>query len=266
MDIATIIGFVVCTVFVLLGIVTGDLNFSNLASFVNERGILIVVGGTMGALFISFPIRTVLSSWRVAQKAFFHRPQDVAPLVKRMVEFAEVSRREGILALEQAAEGETDPFLTKSVLLAVDGTDPKVIQQILDQEINEIVDRHLVGKRVFDTLAKYAPAWGMIGTLIGLVIMLQGMSADDMGALGEGLGTALLTTFYGAVAANFLFGPIADKLGKRSEEEMTLKRIIMHGIIAIQTGDNPRVVQEKLRVFLPPNQQALQFLSSQEER
>ncbi len=106
----------------------------------------------------------------------------------------------------------------------------------------------------------------MIGTLIGLVLMLKSMSADDMGALGEGLGTALLTTFYGAVAANLMFGPIADKLGKRSEEEMTLKRIVMHGIIAIQTGDNPRVVQEKLRVFLPPSQQAVEFLSSQQRQ
>jgi chemotaxis protein MotA len=144
-----------------------------------------------------------------------------------------------------------DPFIVTGIQMAVDGTDPELIEQILTSELEAVEERHAGGKAIWDTVGRYAPAFGMIGTLVGLVIMLQNM--DDPAALGPGMAVALLTTLYGAIAANLVALPIADKLGRRSDEELLLKNIIIKGVMSIQSGDNPRIVEQKLKTFLPPS-------------
>ena len=163
--------------------------------------------------------------------------------------YAEVARRDGILALENVSDEISDPFLVSGIQMAVDGTDPVLVEQMLIGELDALAERHEKGKALLDTLGKYAPAFGMIGTLVGLVIMLQNM--DDPSKIGPGMAIALITTLYGSLIANLVALPLSDKLSVRSAEEMLLKSIIIRGIMAIQSGDNPRIVEQKLKTFLP---------------
>ncbi|MHC4350826.1 MAG: motility protein A, partial [Planctomycetota bacterium] len=166
------------------------------------------------------------------------------------VELAEVARRDGILALEGMISEMQDDFLVRGIQMAVDGTDPEVIQAVMETELENLLERHENGKGMLDAMGRYAPAFGMIGTLIGLVAMLQNM--DDPSKIGAGMAAALLTTLYGALLANIVFMPMADKLGRRTNEEALAKTIIINGVMAIQSGDNPRTVESKLVTFLPP--------------
>ncbi|MHC5057327.1 MAG: motility protein A [Planctomycetota bacterium] len=252
MDLATIAGLAVGLVCLGLGIFSRGVSPDSLTAFAHLPSALIVVGGTLAALFLAVPMGSVLNAWRVVVKTIFYRRPSERALVEELVRYAEVARREGILALEPAAESARDPFLARALGLAVDGTDPKEIEDILAGELDALAERHAAGRRTFEVLAKYAPAWGLIGTLVGLILML-GSLRDDPAAIGPGMSLALVTTFYGAVLANFLFGPIAEKLQERSEEETSHKRIILLGIVAIQSGDNPRIVRQKLRSQLPPS-------------
>jgi chemotaxis protein MotA len=171
-------------------------------------------------------------------------------LIERIVGFAETARREGILALEQAIEDGDDIFLSSGVRLAVDGTEPDLIMDILETELQFVEERHKQGQEIIANMGNAAPAFGMIGTLIGLVIMLKNM--DDPAAIGPGMAIALLTTMYGAIMANILFGPVSAKLKIYSQKEVLAKRMIIEGIMSIQSGDNPRIVEHKLSVFLSP--------------
>ena len=185
------------------------------------------------------------------KKAFFHQEVSVEKLIRDIVGFAEVARRDGILSLENRAKEVDDPFIVSGIQMAVDGTDPELIEQIMNNELENLVERHEVGKALFDGIGKYSPAFGMIGTLVGLVVMLQNM--DDPSKIGPGMAIAILTTMYGAIIANAIALPIADRLSRRSSEEVLLKMIIVKGVMAIQSGDNPRIVEQKLRTFLPPS-------------
>lgn len=251
MDLATIAGLAVGIVCLALGIFSRGVSPDALRAFAHLPSALIVMGGTLAALFLAVPLGSVLNAWRVAVKALFYRRPSERALVEELVRYAEVARREGILALEPAADSARDPFLARALGLAVDGTDPKEIEDILTGELDALAERHAAGRRTFEILAKYAPAWGLIGTLVGLILML-GSLKNDPSDIGPGMSIALVTTFYGAVLANFLFGPIAEKLQDRSEQEMAHKRIILLGIVAVQSGDNPRIVRQKLRSQLPP--------------
>jgi len=247
MDIATLMGYV--TGFIAVFII--GIGLSSIGVFIDTASFAIVFGGGLAASLISLPLDMVLNSVRVFKHAFVHREESPVDLIKRMVEFAEIARRDGILALENVTDTIQDPYLVKGIQLAVDGTDPELIEQIMNTELENIEARHLDGKKIFDLLTKYTPAWGMIGTLIGLINMLkQGM--DDPQALTQGMAVALITTFYGAVFANYVMGPIGDKLAIRNSEEMLLKQIVLRGVMSIQSGDNPRIVEQKLKIFLPP--------------
>lgn len=248
MDIATVVGYILGVSFLLMGIGIEKVN-----SFIDTPSILIVGGGTVAALFISFPLDSIKTIVGVVRNAWTYKSQGAQDLINRMVEFAEIARRDGILALENVTENIPDEFLVKGIQLAVDGTDPELIENIMLTELENMEDRHMKGKGLFTTLEKYAPAWGMIGTLIGLINMLGG-GMDDPNALTQGMAVALITTMYGSICANFLFGPVADKLQTRNDEEMLLKQIILKGVMSIQQGDNPRIVEQKLRIFLPPNE------------
>ncbi|MCO6437984.1 MAG: MotA/TolQ/ExbB proton channel family protein [Phycisphaerae bacterium] len=245
MDIATIIGLVMGC-----GLITwAILSQTGLNTFVDPPSIAIVFGGATSAALISFPIRNVIGVAKVVKTCFFSKARDPHVLISDMVRYAEVARRDGILALENVTQTITDPFLVSGIQMAVDGTDPDLIENIMMNDLEAVEQRHAEGKALFDNLGKYAPAFGMIGTLIGLVIMLKNMS--DPESIGPAMAVALLTTFYGALLANLMALPMADKLALRSREELLLKMIVIKGVMAIQSGDNPRIVEQKLKTFLP---------------
>ncbi|HUW58483.1 MAG TPA: motility protein A [Planctomycetota bacterium] len=246
MDLGTIIGMVAGLGLIALAIMTQG---EPLTTFKDTGSVLIVVGGSFAALLVSFPLYRVFQVTKVLKKVVFADRTDPQKLIKDLVSYAEIARRDGILALENMTGDMEDEFIVRGIQMAVDGTDPEMIEQIMISELEALTERHKVGKKIFDALTKYAPAFGMIGTLVGLIIMLQHM--DDPSKIGGGMAVALLTTLYGAVAGNLVFGPIADKLGTRSEEEVLMKEIVIRGVMAIQSGDNPRIVEQKLRTFLP---------------
>lgn len=245
MDIATIIGLVTGMGLILWAIMSKG----PLSSFLDGASVAIVMGGAISAALISFPLGRVLGVLKVVKNCFFAKPQDPSSLIKDLVSYAEIARRDGILSLENVTGDIKDPFIVSGIQMAVDGTDPELIEQIMQAELDAVSARHSAGKALFDNIGKYAPAFGMIGTLVGLVIMLGNMSDPD--ALGPSMAVALLTTLYGSLIANLVALPLADKLGIRSKDELMIKEIVIRGVMAIQSGDNPRVVEQKLKSFLP---------------
>jgi chemotaxis protein MotA len=188
------------------------------------------------------------------KKVFMNRPDNIADVIEQIVSLAETARRDGLLALEARLEEIENPFIVLGVQMAVDGTQAEVIEDVMRTEIAAIAGRHKEGKNILDQFGKYAPAFGMIGTLLGLVMMLGNMSDPD--ALGPGMAVALLTTLYGAVVSNAIFLPMAEKLAHLSKKELQAKEIIVRGILAIQSGDNPRIIEQKLNTYLPPKLRA----------
>lgn len=246
MDIATIVGLILTCTLVLMAMLDGG----TIDAFINVPGLLIVVGGTLGATLTANPLQDVIGSIKVFMKTLLlsgGTPQD---LIQTIVGFAETARREGILALESAAEEAGDDFLAGGIKLAVDGTEPDLIMAILETELEYLESRHKVGAEFFTRAATAAPAFGMAGTLVGLVIMLGAM--DDPAAIGPSMAIALLTTLYGSLIANVFLDPFAAKLKTYSAQEILTKRMIIEGIMSIQSGDNPRIVEQKLAVFLSP--------------
>jgi len=245
-DISTIIGLLMGTAVLIYAIFAGG----ELKWFLNGPSVAIVIGGAVAATFVCFPLSAVLSMIKVVKNAFFAKVQDPAEVISDMVKYAEVARRDGILSLENMTKDIDDEFVVKGIQMAVDGIDPELIEQIMTCELDSLADRHSRGKSILDAFTKYCPAFGMIGTLFGLVIMLQQMDNPD--AIGPGMAVAILTTLYGAIIANLFSGPLGDKIALRSEEEQMLKSIVIRGVMAIQSGDNPRIVEQKLKTFLSP--------------
>jgi chemotaxis protein MotA len=245
-DIATVVGLVVAFGLIVWSILLGgDLN-----GFVDLPSVAVVIGGTAGALLINFPLARILGLAGILKKTFLFAVEDPDTVIGKLVRYAERARREGMLALEEDSENEPDAFLRKGLRLAVDGTDPQLLEKILETDVEQIESRHSEGARILSAGGTFAPAFGMIGTLIGLVNMLSAL--EDPSQIGAGMATALITTFYGAVLANAFFLPMAGKLETRSKEEMLIKQMVIEGIMAIQSGDSPRIVEEKLKSFLSP--------------
>lgn len=250
MDIATVIGIVAGFGLIIISIVMGG----NPDIFVNIPSVVIVFGGTIAATLINYPLSDVLSVFGTLRNAFVHRETQPEKTIEKIVQFATIARREGILALESHAGEADDEFLGRSIQLAIDGTAPELIKDILTTELAFMEDRHAMGQSIFTAMGTFSPAFGMIGTLIGLVQMLATM--DDPSKIGAGMAVALLTTLYGAVLANVFFLPAAGKLKVRTSRELLAKEIIIEGILSIQSGDNPRVVEQKLKAFISPVQRA----------
>ena len=250
MDIATIIGLISGTALLLWAIMSK----SNLEAFIDPASFAIVLGGSCAAALISFPMRNIVGVAGVIKKCFFTKARDPNELIVDMVRYAEVARRDGILSLENLTSEMDDPFVVSGVQMAVDGTDPDLIEAILMNDLEAVEQRHDEGRALFDNIGKFAPAFGMIGTLVGLVVMLQNM--DNPKLIGPAMAVALLTTLYGAITANLFAMPMAEKLGLRSREELLLKMIVIKGVMAIQSGDNPRIVEQKLKTFLPAGARA----------
>lgn len=246
MDITTIIGAVSAFAIVTLGILAGG----SLASFIDIPSVYITVGGTVAVTIMSYPLNELIGVVGVVKKTVLTKAPPVTETIATLVSFAERARREGILALERHMEEIEDEFLAKGIQLAVDGTEPELMRSILTTELDYMGKRHGNGQAILGTLGTYAPAFGMIGTLVGLVLMLQTMS--DPATIGPSMAVALITTFYGAVMSNCLFLPLKDKLKRRSDEEILVKEMMIEGILSIQSGDNPRIVEQKLTSFISP--------------
>ncbi|MDR2137154.1 MAG: motility protein A [Synergistaceae bacterium] len=250
MDLTTVIGFLIAWILVLGGMAAGG----NIGAYIDFPSVLITGGGTIGAVVVAHPGDILRSVGGAVKNAFFSSDPNLLGMVQTLVSFAEKARREGLLSLESDVADLDDEFLRKSIQLVVDGTDPELVKAILDTEIGILEDRHSSNKAVFDAIAELAPAYGMIGTLIGLIAMLGNL--QDVSALGPGMAVALITTMYGSMMANMFSIPIAKKLTARSKKEILSMELMVEGILSIQAGENPRIVEEKLKVFLPPKMRA----------
>ncbi|SKA82960.1 motility protein A [Desulfobaculum bizertense] len=248
MDLATLIGIVLSFGLVAAAIVTGG----SPLIFISIPSMLIVLGGTIGATMVNYPLANILGLMGVIKKTFFSTLESPAEIIEKFMDYANRARREGILSLEPLLREIEDPFLRKGLQLTVDGLEPQTIEEIMETEISYLESRHEVGSEICSVLGAFAPAMGMIGTVIGLVQMLQTMS--DPSTIGPAMAVALLTTFYGAVLANLVFIPMAGKLKTRSKEEVLRKEMILNGILSISKGENPRIIEEKLNSFLPPRE------------
>ena len=247
MDLATVVGISSAFALVVISMTLGG----SILMFVDIPSVLIVVGGTIGVTLVNYPLRDVLKLVGIVKHVFFHKLIPVPQLISQFVEFATRARREGILALETSMKEVDDAFLQKGLQLTIDGLEPGNIKEILETEIDYVAERHRLGAEIFMTMGTFAPAMGMIGTLIGLVQMLQSM--DDPSNIGPAMAVAIITTFYGAVMANMVFLPMSGKLKNRSSEEVMTKELMLNGILSIARGDNPRVIEQKLHSFLPPS-------------
>lgn len=248
MDLATIIGIVLAFGLVISAMMMGG----SIMMFVSIPSALVVIGGTIGACLINYPLGHMLGVMGVVKNAFFTKGESSAEIINKFMDYANRARREGILSLEPVIKEIDDDYLKKGLQLTVDGLEPQTIQEILETEISYLEERHKTGAEILAIMGTFAPALGMIGTVIGLVQMLQSMS--DPSSIGPAMAVALITTFYGAVLANIVFIPMSGKLKTRSKEEVLIREMILEGILSISKGENPRIIAEKLNSFLPPNQ------------
>jgi chemotaxis protein MotA len=253
MDLGSVIGLVL-----ILALLFGAMAMGvGIGPYIDIPSVLIVIGGSIGALMVSFKMEQMKNFTKIFMIAIKPPQEDVQELIKKLVEFATQARRDGILALEAAANNEENEFLKKGLSMAVDGNEPDTIRDLLEIDMEQTSSRHKGNALIFDQWAGLAGAMGMIGTLIGLVAMLLNMS--DPSAIGPSMAVALLTTMYGAMIGNIFGAPIANILGIRNADEELVKTIIIEGIMSIQAGDNPRTLEGKLMSFLPPNERESQF-------
>ena len=250
MNINGIVGIVLMWLFVALACSDNFTNFVKLKAFYDFPSIQIVVIGTLGGAFAAFPLKTLQTLPSILVKAFTNENINYVSIIKMLVDFAEKARKEGILALENSANKVTDDFLKKGLQLAVDGTEPDLIRDILETDVAAMEDRHALGASIFSYMASLSPAMGMLGTLVGLILMLGNLS--DIASVGPNMAVALITTFYGSLIANCICTPIATSLEKKSAEESMSKNLMIEGIMSIQAGDNPRIVEQKLASYLLP--------------
>lgn len=246
MDIATIIGLFGGSALVLSAILMGG----SAVVFINFPGLLIVAGGTLAATFIKFSLSDVINSIAVGMKAFIYKIERPDDIIQQMVEYTRIAKKEGLISLEKVEA--KDKFSAKALQYLSDGFDEGLIEDMLNKDINLTIQRHTTGQNVFKGMGAAAPAFGMIGTLIGLVQMLANMS--EPGAIGPAMAVALLTTLYGAVIANLVCLPLADKLSLRSQQERINKSIVLESAIAISRGVAPMVLEESLKIYLSPKE------------
>ena len=249
MDISSLVGFLLA-----LGLILGSIMIGTapLSAFIDIPSAVVVFGGSVGAVMMCFPLKSIIGLPSVLKKVFLTKPVNVREIISQIVSLAETARRDGLLALEGRLEEVTNPFIKLGIQMAVDGTRPEVIEDIMRTEIDAISGRHRDGKAVMDQFGRFAPAYGMIGTLMGLIMMLSDMS--DPSGIGAGMAVALITTLYGAVVSNAVFMPFAEKLSINNKAELNSLEIVVRGVMAIQSGENPRVIQQKLYCFIPAKQ------------
>ncbi|MGH4140927.1 motility protein A [Clostridium sp.] len=246
-DILTSAGIVVGVVLILWGMSAGG---ANLKIFFDPASIAITVGGSFAALLIAYPIAAMKKVTKIIVQSFKESTSSSTEIINSFTTLSKKARREGLLSLEDEMAQLTNEFLKKGLQMVVDGLEPETIKEIMELEIGEMERRHNDGANMLKAWAAYAPAFGMIGTLIGLIQMLANLS--DSSALASGMGKALITTFYGALLANLILIPMAQNLNYKSSIEVNNREMMLEGILAIQSGVNPRIVEEKLTSYLSP--------------
>jgi chemotaxis protein MotA len=252
MDLATIFGVLLAWGAVLFSM--WHVTEGAMGAYFKPPELFLVFGGSLGAAMLSMPMHTVTGALNYIKKWAFNQEAHIEHIIKEMVNYAETARRDGVLALESVAREAPDPFLRRGLQLTIDGTDPEIIERILRIEIDAMVERHKHGKHFFGTLAKFGPGFGLMATLIAQVAMFRDLGGDA-GQIGQALAVALTGTLYGCLLQNLVAGPIAEKLAMRSHEEAFAKEIMLQGILSIQAGNNPRVVEMQLLSFLSTKQQ-----------
>jgi len=249
MDFPTIIGMVLNIGMVCLAIRLGG---APISSFLDEHAGLVVFGGTIFALIATYRLPQLKSLGRVITRAFFYSIPSPEKEIERLIGFATLARREGLLAIEERLEEVKDEFEARGLRMVVDGLPAEEIRKVLENEINYQLERHATGKKMLERGSEMAPAFGMLATLMGLVTMLRNMS--DPSGIGSGMALALIATFYGSFLANVIFLPLAGKLGEHGKEESMVRMLVLEGVLAIQAGDKPQLVEEKLKTFLSPRE------------
>lgn len=252
MDLATLIGIIGGIALIVIGIISGDAGVASLKNFGDEVSVLITLGGTLTGLLTSNTIPDYINGFKSFKLAIKATKSNEGETIKKIIDLSNVARKEGLLALEEAAQDLEDQFMKKGVLLIVDGTDPDLVRAIMETELSCIETRHAKVIGFWNNMAAMGPAWGMIGTLIGLVNMLK--TLEDASTIGPNMAIALLTTLYGSMLANWIATPIANKLTVNNSTEIMLKEVMIEGLLSIQAGENPRVIEEKLKSFLSPKQ------------
>lgn len=242
-----IIGLIISVTAIIVAMILEHINFK---SFTNISALLIIFGGTIGATMLSFPLSQFLNSGRVLKKALSEVKQDANEIIVTLVQFAQKARREGLLALETDVKALDNTFLRKGIELVVDGNDPELVRDILETQLSFVEARHRVGQSIFESMGGYSPTMGMIGTVAGLISVMG--TLQDPGELGPKVAIAFVATFFGISLANLFFLPIASKLKLLNADEILLGQLMIEGILSVQAGDNPRIVEEKLKAFLSP--------------
>ena len=248
MEITTVGGLIVGVVCIIISILLSG----SLGAYVDGPSIFVVIGGLIAATMISYPLKTLQGLGKSIAICFQTKDVDLTKDVEMIISVANVARREGILALEETVKDMDDAFLKKGIMLIIDGSDAELVRSIMEAEMSFIAERHGSWQSVLLQMSAFSPAFGMIGTLIGLINMLQDLA--DVSSLGPNMAVALITTFYGCVLANLLFTPFAKKLKVMSDEEFLRKELLLEGILSIQDGENPRIIREKLNAFLSQTQ------------
>lgn len=246
MDIATVIGFILAVALIIGSMLMGK---APLSAYWDAPSVMVVIGGSLAACLMCFPLKSMLTAPKIMMKVALNKPESLADLVKQLVELAETARRDGLLALENKITEIRNPLVQMGIQMAVDGVSPEMVEEVLRTEVVSFANRHKEGKAIMDQLGRFAPAYGMIGTLMGLIMMLSDMS--DPSGIGAGMAVALITTLYGAIAANVVFSPFAEKLGLLSKREQMAAEIAIRGVLAIQSGESPRAIDQKLQTFIP---------------
>lgn len=248
MDLGTIIGLAGGFTMIVFSILTSG---GNMGSYLNLPSALMVIAGSFFAMLVANPLSRMLGVMKYIKHTLNMPNYEEERIISQLVNFSEKARREGLLALEDDLEEVEEDFMRKGIQLVVDGTDPEIIKNILYNDLNQLQERHQKGIKIFDDWGKIAPAFGMIGTLAGLIAMLANL--EDSSSIGSGMALALITTMYGAILANLVLIPFKAKLEDRDAMESLVKEIMIEGILSIQSGDNPRILESKLISFLPPD-------------
>lgn len=249
MDIATLTGIIIFLGFVFGAIYHGG-GVEGFLPFLNMEAALIVMGGTFCALLINFPLSSVISSGKILKKVLTTKGEDTSKLVSTFVSLAQKAKKEGFLALQTDVQAIDNDFLKRGVQLVIDGSDHEFIRNMLETELDFIRERHKAGREIFNALGTYAPAFGVIGTVLGMIMMLS--SIEDVAAVPRRMALALAAAFYGLGSGYWLFLPMAGKLKHRSEEELFVKEIVIRGVLLLQSGATPSVVEANLKAYLEP--------------
>lgn len=248
MDLGTIIGFVFGLVCLVVSILLGG----TIDAYIDVPSVFVTLGGGLASTVISYKLKDIIGVTKLVGNAFKSKTSSAVDTIAMMVKLSEKTRREGLLSIEPELEQMKDEFIKQSLQLVVDGIESETIKDFMDTEIENMQARHGKGQAIFKTMAALFPAWGMIGTLIGLINLLK--SLNDPAQIGPAMSVALITTFYGSIMANFVCTPIANKLKLNSDEEVHQREMIAEAVISIQAGENPKMLEQKLKIFLKPEE------------